>query len=248
MALKDYNAALVTGASSGIGQATVRSLVDKGIKVHAVARRADRLAKLAEQTGCSTIALDLRDRDALHAALGGLEVDILVNNAGIGRAFEKIHEADPADIDATIMTNVLAAVQVVRAVSPGMVARKRGHIVNIGSVAGLYPIASSVYGASKGAVHLLSRNLRGELRGSGVRVTEICPGRVATEFFDAGIDDPQARAKMKNTGITELTSEDVADAILYALNTPWHVNISNIEMAPLEQTYGAAVFTPVEGA
>ena len=109
----------------------------------------------------------------------------------------------------------------------------------------LYPIKSSIYGATKGAVHLMSQNLRLELQGSGVRVTEICPARVRTEFFDAAIDDPDRRKQIQETGIHELTAEDIADAILYALDTPWHVNVNLMEIHPTEQAYGGLRFDPV---
>ncbi|MDJ0608910.1 MAG: SDR family oxidoreductase [Kiloniellales bacterium] len=246
MPLSDYRTALVTGASSGIGEAVVRELRGRGLTVHAAARREDRLAALARETGCRPLALDLRDRAAVEAALAGLEIDVLVNNAGVGRAFDPIHRVDPEDLETTVATNVAAALRVVRTVVPGMAERKRGHIVNIGSVAGLYPIISSVYGATKGAIHLFSQNLRIELRGTGVRITEICPGRVATEFFDAAFDEPARRDKIKDTGIEELTSEDVAGAILYALDAPWHVNVGLIEITPTEQCYGGTSLTPVE--
>jgi NADP-dependent 3-hydroxy acid dehydrogenase YdfG len=216
MALDDYGTALVTGASSGIGAAAVAALRARGLTVYAAARRAGRLEALAAETGCTPLVVDLRDTEALYDALGGLEVDILVNNAGLGRGFEALFEVLPEDIDTTLGTNVLAAVHVVRAVAPGMVGRKRGHIVNIGSIAGLYPIKSSIYGASKGAVHLLSQNLRVELQGSGVRVTEICPGRVETEFFQIAVGE--AAAKEAYAGFEVLVPQDVADAILYALD------------------------------
>ena len=245
MAIADYQTALVTGASSGIGAAVVSALADKGLSVHAVARRQDRLAQLAETTGCTTHALDLRDTAAVYGTLGSLEIDIVINNAGLGRGFEVLHRVAPEDIDTTMETNVQSAVHVLRAVTPGMAARKRGHIVNIGSVAGLYPIWSSVYGASKGAVHLLSQNLRLELQGTGIRVTEICPGRVRTEFFEVALDDPEMRKKAV-TGFELLTPEDVAGAILYALDTPWHVNIGLIEITPTEQAFGGFKVTPVE--
>ncbi len=230
MALEDYRTALVTGASSGIGAAVVTALRARGLTVHAAARRAERLEALAQETGCTPLVLDLRDTEALYDALGGLEVDILVNNAGLGRGFEALFEVRPEDIDTTLGTNVVAAVHVVRAVAPGMVARKRGHIVNIGSIAGLYPIKSSLYGATKGAVHLLSQNLRVELQGSGVRVTEICPGRVETEFFQVAVGEEEA--KKHYAGFEILVPEDVADAILYALDTHWRVNVSTIELTP----------------
>ena len=244
MALEDYKTALVTGASSGIGAAVVRALSARGVTVHAAARRAERLEALAAETGCAPVVLDLRDTRALYAALGGLEVDILINNAGLGRGFEALFTVAPEDIDATLQTNVLAAVHVVRATLPGMVERKRGHIVNVGSIAGLYPIKSSLYGASKGAVHLLSQDLRVELQGSGVRVTEICPGRVETEFFEIAVG--AAAAKEAYAGFEVLAPGDVADAILYALEAPWRVNIGRIELTPTEQYVGGVTIAPVE--
>ena len=139
---------------------------------------------------------------------------------------------------------MLAAVHVVRATLPGMVERKRGHIVNIGSIAGLYPIKSSLYAASKGAVHLLSQNLRVELQGSGVRVTEICPGRVETEFFAVAVGEEAAKKVYE--GFEVLVPDDVADAILYALDAPWRVNIGRIELTPNEQYVGGVTIAPVE--
>lgn len=242
MPLSDYRSALVTGASSGIGAATVRALASRGIEVHALARREDRLRELAEETGCKTIVLDLRDRDAIHDQLTARDVDILVGNAGTGRGFDGLLNASPEDIDMTIETNVQGLIHVLRAVAPGIIERKRGHIVNLGSVAGLYPINSVIYGASKGAVHLLSQNLRIELAGSGVRATEICPGRVLTEIFDVSIDDPEKAARVKDTGIEELTPEDIADAILFALDAPWRMNVNLIEIQPTQQTFGGAAF------
>ncbi len=245
MALKDYRTALVTGASSGIGAAVVTALMQGGLSVHAVARRKERLDELARATGCTTHVLDLRETPALYEAFGALEIDVLVNNAGLGRGLEGLQNATPEDIEATLATNVMAAAHVLRAVLPGMVARKSGHVVNIGSVAGLYPIRSVVYGASKGALHLLSQNLRLELQGSGVRVTEVCPGRVSTEFFDAAFDDPVVRDKVKRTGINELKPEDVSAAIVFALDAPWHMNVSLIELSPTEQTFGGMNLVPV---
>ncbi len=244
MALEDYGTALVTGASSGIGAAVVGALRDRGLSVYALARRAERLDALAAETGCKPVVLDVRDTAALYDALGGLEIDILINNAGLGRGFEALFEVVPEDIDVTLQTNVLAAVHMVRAVAPGMVGRKRGHIVNIGSVAGLYPIKTSIYGASKGAVHLLSQNLRVELQGSGVRVTEICPGRVATEFFQVAVGEEAAKKAYE--GFEILVPADIADAILYALDAPWRVNIGTIELTPTEQHVGGVTITPVE--
>ena len=242
MPLTDYKTALVTGASSGIGAATVRALTKRGVKVHALARREERLKALAEETGCVPLTLDLRDRDAIYERLTSLDVDILIGNAGTGRGFDGLMSASPDDIDITLGTNVQALVHVLRAVLPGMIEKKRGHVVNIGSVAGLYPINSAIYGASKGAVHLLNQNLRIELKGTGIRATEICPGRVATEIFDVSIDDPEKAARVKDTGIEELTADDIADAIIFALDAPRRMNVATIEIQPTEQTFGGAAF------
>ena len=244
MALEDYACALVTGASSGIGAAVVRSLRSRGITVHAMARRERRLEALAEETGCISHVVDVRDTARTFDVISGLDADIVVNNAGLGRGFGKLHEALLEDIDTTIDTNVRAAIHVLRASLPGMLSRNRGHVVNMSSVAALYPLASSIYGASKGAVHRLSQDLRLELAGSRVRVTEICPGRVSTEFFDAAIDDPEQRAAVKETGINELTAEDISDAVLYAVDAPWRVNVSLIELQPTEQVFGGMNLMP----
>lgn len=244
MALSDYETALVTGASSGIGAAVVTSLCDAGLTVYAAARRRDRLDELAAETGCLPLVLDVLDTDRIYAELADKGIDILVNNAGLGRGIEGFANTSPGDIEVTIQTNVLAALHVVRAVIPGMNERARGHIVNIGSVAGLYPVNSIVYGASKGAVHLMSQNMRVELAGSGIRVTEICPGRVATEFFDTAFDDEQAKRDF-SSGFDILQAEDIAATIRFALDMPRHVNIGLIEMTPTEQHLGGGTITPV---
>jgi NADP-dependent 3-hydroxy acid dehydrogenase YdfG len=129
---------------------------------------------------------------------------------------------------------------------PGMIARRRGHIVNIGSIAGLYPTVSAVYGASKGAVRLMSQNLRIELRGTGIRVTEICPGRVTTEFYEASVPDPELSARLKQTGIRELSPDDVAGAVAYAVSAPAHVSVATIELHPVEQSYGGVSFDRID--
>ena len=131
-----------------------------------------------------------------------------------------------------------------RAVLGGMVERKRGHLVQLSSIAALYPVGFPVYGASKGAVHRMSQSLRIELGGSRVRLTEICPGRVATEFFDASIDDEAKRSAVKETGIEELTADDIADAVIYAVDAPWRVNVSLMELQPTEQIFGGMRIIP----
>ena len=248
MSTMELHTAVVTGASAGIGAATVAALADRGMHVHALARRADRLADLAAATGCTTHQVDVRDYDALRALLGGLEVDVLVNNAGVGRGIASFTDADPADLDQTIDTNVSAVLHACHAVLPGMIERGRGHLVLLGSTAGLHALPTTVYGASKGAIHMMTASLRLDLVGTGVRVTEVCPGRVTTEFYEAAIDDPEQRAGLQQTGIHELTSADVADAIAYAVEAPWHVNVTTIELQPTEQTYGGSRFDPVDGS
>ena len=240
MPFNGYQNALVTGASSGIGAATAKALAGRGLTVHVVARRKDRLEKLGEESGCIPHVLDLRNTDAIYDEFGDAEIDIVVNNAGVGRGFEELYKVDRKDIDTTAATNVNAVIHVLRAVMPGMVARRRGHIVNLGSIGGLYPVHSSLYGATKGAVHLLSQNLRMELSGTGVRLTEICPGRVESEFFHVAVPDPEER-KSFTTGIKSLQPQDVADAIVYALGTPLHVNVSLIELTPTEQAPGGVL-------
>ncbi|MGI9419639.1 MAG: SDR family oxidoreductase [Geminicoccaceae bacterium] len=238
MPLSDYKTALVTGASSGIGAATVRALAGRGIQSYALARREERLQTLADETGCTPLALDLRGRDAIYERLTALDVDIVVGNAGTGRGMEGLLSASPDDIETTLGVNVVSLVHMLRAVLPGMVERGRGHVINIGSTAGLYPLYSAIYGASKGAVHLLNQNLRIELKGSGVRTTEILPGRVVTEIFDVSFDDKEKAAAMKDPGIEQLQPEDIADAIIFALDAPWRMNVNMIEIQPTEQIFG----------
>ena len=240
----NYKTALVTGASSGIGEATVSLLAQNNIKVYALARRKSKLNKLAKKTGCIPIVLDIRDSKSLEM-LKKYEIDILVNNAGIGRGFSKIFNTKSKDINITIDTNVNALLQLLRCLTPSMVKNKKGHIINVGSIAGLYPLSSSVYGGSKGAVHLINQNLRIELSGTGVRCTEINPGRVATEFFDVAFDNPKDRKKM-TSGLTVLKSIDIAKCILFAINAPSHVNVSMIEVTPTEQAPGGVIIEKIK--
>jgi NADP-dependent 3-hydroxy acid dehydrogenase YdfG len=174
-------------------------------------------------------------------------VDILINNAGLGRALGSIWTASIEDIEMTIDTNVTSAIHMVRAVLPGMIERGKGHIVNMSSVLALYPAPAALYGATKGAMHKLSRDLRQELQGTGVRVTEINPGRVTTEFYNVAIDDPDVLAKATDTNIEEVTPADVAASIVHVVDAPWRVNISQLEIVPTEQTYGGSQFVPFPG-
>lgn len=245
MGLADYRSALVTGASSGIGEAVARALAARGIAVTAAARRRDRLEALAKETGCTPLVLDVRDRDALYGALEGPDFDILINNAGLGAGMGPLIEADPDDIDTTAGTNVTAAIHVVRAVLPGMAKRKRGHVVNISSVAGLHAARAALYGATKGAIHRLSQNLRLELGGTGVRVTEICPGRVETEFFRVAYQSEE-KSREVLAAMEVIKPSEIADAVMFALDAPWHVNISTIELTATEQAPGGLQVEPVD--
>lgn len=235
--------AVVTGASSGIGAATAGRLTAEGYRVIALARRADRLAELARVTGCEPHVIDVCNSEELVALIASIgQVDVLVNNAGLGRMGATLTNSTLDDITRSVDTNITAVMVATMAVLPGMTERGHGHIVNVGSMAGLYPLASATYGASKAAIHRLSTNLRLELRGSGVRITEICPGRVTTEFYDVAIDDPKLRQAVKSSGVDEVSADEVADAIAYALGVPAHVNINRIELQPTAQTYGGSQF------
>lgn len=235
---------LVTGASSGIGAGIVEVLAEAGWQVHAMARRADRLADLAARTGCSVHACDVTDGAALAAVLQGLAPDAVVLNAGRGTGFSGIARTSREDMVATVETNVTATLDLIRLVLPGMVARGRGHLVSVGSVSGLYPCPSSVYGGTKAAIRLVADNLRLETRGTGLRVTDIRPGRVTSEFY--GVAMPGGSANWTaESGIRELTPHDIAAAVRFALEAPARVNVSAIEVQPLEQSYGGTAFTPV---
>ena len=235
----NYKKALVTGASSGIGEAVVKLLAKNNIEVFALARRKKKLEYLSKLTGCSIIEMDIRNTQGLEE-LKEKEFDILVNNAGVGRGFEKIFDTKSEDINTTIDVNVKSFLQILRCIIPNMKKNKKGHIINIGSIAGLYPLSSSVYGGSKGAVHLITQNLRLELSGTGIRCTEINPGRVKTEFFQVAFDKEEDRKRM-TSGLTLLKPKDIAESILYAIKCPAHVNVSLIEITPTEQSPGGVL-------
>ena len=237
----NYKKALVTGATSGIGLETAIRLAESGIHVTAAGRRKEKLIELQNKISCDIIEIDVRDQEKIYSEFGELEVDILINNAGVGKGFSPIFLAEPDDINTTTETNVTSFLHLLRAVVPGMVNRKKGHIINIGSIAGLYPVSSSVYGGSKGAVHMINQNLRVELSGTGVRATEICPGRVNTEFFDVAFSDNPDKRKQMTSGLKLLEQEDVADAIMFAINAPWRMNVSMIELTPTEQVPGGSI-------
>lgn len=242
MPFSDYRTALVTGASTGIGAVVVERLAKQGLEVHAVARNAGRLEKLAERTGCTPHAVDVSDTAALAGLVQDLPVDVLVNNAGVSRP-GNILTADEFAIDEQIAVNLQAVLHLVRLVMPGMVARDRGHIVNISSIAAVYNFGgNTIYHATKAAVHTLSRQLRVDAYGRRVRVTEICPGRVETEIFGRVLGDMEQAQREYYEGYESLKPDDIADAIEFAIDSPRHVNIGHIEILPTFQVPGGLNF------
>lgn len=236
--------ALVTGASAGIGATTVRALVADGWTVHMTARRADRLDALAEETGAVPHGIDATDAAAMKALVEETPFDLLVANAGKGAAMTGIAGVAAEEIAALIELNVTATLQLVAAILPGMARRGRGHVVTIGSVAGLYPTGSTLYGVSKHAIRGAARNLRLETLGQGLRFTDIQPGRVRTEFYDVAVADEDRRRELKETGVEELTPEDVAEAVRWVAAQPPHMNVAALELAPTAQAFGGVRFAP----
>ncbi len=239
---------LVTGASAGFGAAFVRRFAADGARVVASARRMDRLTELADEVDGDVLPLelDVRDQDAVRAAITGLpaeyaEIDVLVNNAGLALGMDPAHRAEAADWKVMIDTNCSGLAFCTQAVLPGMVDRGRGHVINLGSIAGTYPYpGGNVYGATKAFVHQFSLNLRSDLHGTGVRVTCVEPGLVGgTEFSQVRFDGDQDRADAMYAGTKPLTPEDVAEAVLWAASQPPHVNINTIELMPIAQSFGA---------
>jgi NADP-dependent 3-hydroxy acid dehydrogenase YdfG len=242
MSFSDYRTALVTGASTGIGACVVERLAKQGLTVHAVARNVERLAELAERTGCVPHAVDITDTAALEQLTDGLQIDVLVNNAGVSRQ-GTILDADAFAVDEQIAVNIQAVLHLVRLLLPGMVERDLGHVVNISSIAGIYNFGgNTIYHATKAAVHTLSRQLRVDSFGRRVRVTEICPGRVETEIFGRLLGDMEEAQRRFYDGYESLTPSDIADAIEYAVGTPRHVNVGHIEILPTFQVPGGLEF------
>ncbi|KZB80215.1 SDR family oxidoreductase [Amycolatopsis regifaucium] len=243
-----HKTVFVTGASAGFGVEIVRRFAADGAKVVAAARSKDRLAKLADELGENVLPfeLDVRDADAVAALPGTLpaefaDVDLLVNNAGLAKGLEPAHRAKLDDWDQMIDTNITGLVHLTRALLPGMVERGRGHVINIGSIAGTYPYpGGNTYGATKAFVHQFSLNLRADLHGTGVRVTNVEPGMVGgTEFSVVRFEGDQSKADNVYKGTTPLTAADVAESVFWAASQPEHVNINVIELMPVVQSFSA---------
>ncbi len=241
--------AFVTGASSGLGEAIARRYAAAGVKVVAAARRGDRLDGLVADFGERSvlpIVLDVRDNDAVERAVGSLapafaDVEVLVNNAGLALGLEPAQDGVLDNWERMIETNCTGLVYMTRAVLPGMVARGRGHVVNMGSIAGTYPYpGGNVYGATKSFVHQFSLGLRADLHGTGIRVTCIEPGLIGgTEFSKVRFAGDTDKAAGVYKGTQPLGPEDIAAAVDWVTSQPEHVNVNVLELMPVSQSFAA---------
>jgi NADP-dependent 3-hydroxy acid dehydrogenase YdfG len=233
--------AVVTGASSGIGEATARGLVKAGFKVVLGARREDRLMAVARELGARGLPLDVRDRGSIQAFVEAIasefgQIEILINNAGLAAGLQPLAEGSDDDWVQMMETNVLGLLRVTKALLPLLRRAPRAHIVNLGSVAGFEVYAGGVgYTASKHAVRAITRTLRLELLGEPIRVTEIEPGMVETEFSLVRFKGDEQRAAAVYQGMKPLTGADVADCIVWAVTRPPHVNIDEMVVRPIAQ-------------
>ena len=244
---------LITGASSGIGEACAKTFAKHGAKLLLCARRHDRLEKLAAEleeqykTSTHTFKLDVRDYESVTKKFASLpkewqEIDLLINNAGLAAGRDKFQDASFADWETMIDTNIKGLLYVTRAVLPYMLKRNAGHIINIGSIAGheVYP-SGNVYCATKAGVRALTRGLMMDLVDTNIRVSTIDPGMVKTEFSDVRFKGNKDLAEGVYAGITPLAAEDIADALYYCASRPAHVNILEIVMTPTAQASATVV-------
>lgn len=242
--------ALITGATSGIGEATARKLHAIGYRIIGTGRREDRLEKLKGELGSDrllTLCFDVRDREAVRTAIADLpepyrNIDLLVNNAGNAHGMDLIQDGKWEDWEAMIDINIKGLLAVTQAVLPGMIERKSGHIINLGSIAGdqAYP-RGNVYCASKAAVGLLTDTMRIDLNSVGIKVSEIKAGMVDTEFSQVRFGGDKARADKVYEGMQPLTAEDMAEVIVYMAQAPKHVNLAEVVMLPLAQASATVV-------
>lgn len=238
----------ITGATAGFGEACARRFALDGWKIIATGRRKERLDALTAELGetnCLPLVLDVRDRDAVSEAFAALpeafaHVDVLVNNAGLALGLEPAQAASLDDWDTMVDTNIKGLTYCTRALLPGMVERGRGHVVNLGSIAGSYPYpGGNVYGATKAFVMQFSRNLRADLHGTGVRVTNIEPGLAESEFSVIRFKGDATKASNIYAGTDPLRPADIADMIHWVVNCPAHVNVNRLEVMPVCQSFGA---------
>lgn len=236
----------ITGATSGFGSAIARQAIAAGHRVIASGRRGERLARLRAEFGADlhTVELDVRDNTAVTATFANLPaefaaIDVLVNNAGLALGLEPAEATDIDDWDRMVDTNIKGLMYCTRAVLPGMVARGRGHIINIGSTAAQFPYpGGNVYGGTKAFVHQFTLNLRADLHGKNIRVTDIQPGLSSgTEFSNVRFHGDDAKAATIYEGTQALSPDDVADAVMWAATRPAHVNINSIQLMPVCQSF-----------
>ncbi|MCX6572866.1 MAG: SDR family oxidoreductase [Candidatus Aminicenantes bacterium] len=246
LSLKD-KIVFITGASAGIGEATARAFAAEGARILLCARRIERIEKLGRalesehKSAVHAFRLDVRDQAAVDRAIAGLPaewraIEVLINNAGLSRGLDKLPHGLLSDWEEMIDTNVKGLLYVTRAVLPGMIERGRGHIINIGSLAGyeVYP-AGNVYCATKFAVRALSKGLRLDLNGTPIRVSEVAPGMVETEFSLVRFHGDAERAGKVYQGLTPLGPDDIADAVVWCATRPLHVNVSEVVVMPTAQ-------------
>lgn len=247
----DQPIALITGATSGIGEATARLLAKNSYRLILCGRRRERLEKLAGelagQTDSYCLSFDVRDREAVGQQLSSLPeewqaVDVLINNAGNAHGMDQMQNGNLDDWDAMIDINVKGLLYVTRHIVPGMISRKKGHIVNIGSIAGkeVYP-KGNVYCASKFAVDAINQGLRMDINGTGVRVSAVNPGLVETEFSMVRFKGDTDRAAQVYQRMEALQAEDIADTIHYIISRPPHVNIADLTVLPTAQASATIV-------
>lgn len=240
---------LITGASSGFGAACARRFARDDVQLVLVARSEDKLQSLAtELAGCCPVhfrKLDMRDREAVASLLEALPedsraIDVLVNNAGLALGVAPAHEAELEDWETMVDTNIKGLMRLTRHVLPGMVARNRGHIINIGSTAASWPYpGGNAYGATKAFVQQFSRGLKADLLGTNIRVTNIEPGMADTNFSKTRFKGNQDKADNVYAGTQPMTAEDIAETVYWAHSMPAHVNITNVEMMPVCQAWGS---------
>ena len=243
----------ITGASAGIGEATAAAFAEKGAHLILAARRKDKLDRLSKTlkdkfgTESLCLSLDVTRQTDVQKTIDGLpgnwaEIDILVNNAGLGRGVDKIHEAQIGDWEEMIDTNIKGLLYVSRAVIPGMVKRKRGHVINLGSVAGheVYP-GGNVYCATKHAVDALTKGMRMDLVDTPVRISTVDPGLVETDFSIVRFKGDAERAKKPYENIKPLVGADIADIIVFVASRPAHVNINEVIVMPKAQASATMV-------
>lgn len=237
---------LITGASAGFGEALAKLLVAKGHKVIGCARRLDRLNALAEDLGelFLPVVMDVTDIAAIPKILADLpanfkQIDVLVNNAGLALGTEPAHNSDLADWTRMVDTNVKGLMAVTHAVLPAMVERNSGYIINVGSIAGNWPYyGGNVYGATKAFVKQFSLNLRADLLGTQVRVTNLEPGNIAgTEFSNVRYHGDDDKAAKVYSGFKNMTGDDIGDILLWLIESPAHINVNRLEVMPVAQTY-----------